>query len=482
MRQSKLIALPVAIMVAALPLAGGAQTVAVLSAQPAVRNKITHALKKAHVRVLPGNEVARAMHDEHAPLSEADWARVASKLGADGFVSASTPAGAGASQFELVIRSGADGSIAGQETVSSRVQPKHLASFLSASLSKRPGGFAAAMAAPLPTVQPTAAVPAHESSGAIPSASAPPLPETKMASAARVATAPPPAPAPAEPAAPMADTGAVEASPAGRRPGAAEPAAGLSARTEEASVLAGAVGQISTFDIEADARELRRTFTYQGGGGAPRYLMTFNPVAGGRAAYYPLRNAGIFAAGEFGAGLKTDAYPTGTRELVGGALARFPFSFGQLGASASYFHHAFLVQDSSSSTDPSRLTLGIPNTVYAGVRVSAGARFALPGRVQVAVDGAYRLVTSVGQRAGEVRSPSYFPDASSPYGLDGRAYVALGLGPMFEARAGVDYRRYVYGGLRGATAAGTVIDASSAVDQYLAFSLGLAAVLGPKSP
>jgi hypothetical protein len=247
-------------------------------------------------------------------------------------------------------------------------------------------------------------------------------------------------------------------------------------------MLDGAVGKLSTFDIEADARTLRRTFNYNGGASGRRYLLGFNPIVGARAAYFPVRNAGVFAAGEFGAGLDTNPgpYPTGTREMMGGALLRIPTTFGQVDASAGYFHHVFLIQDTSSSTDASRLTLAIPNTVYSGVRLSAGARVAIARRVQVAVDGAYRLVTNVGDSLGQVRSPAYFPGSSAPYGLDGRAVVGVALSSTFEVRAGFDYRRYVYGPLQGTTGGGDAINASGAVDQYMAFSLGLAGVLGPK--
>ena len=41
--------------------------------------------------------------------------------------------------------------------------------------------------------------------------------------------------------------------------------------------------------------------------------------------------------------------------------------------------------------------------------------------------------------------------------------------------------RYLYGRLQGTTSNGTAISASGAVDQYVAITLGLAAVLGPKS-
>ena len=93
----------------------------------------------------------------------------------------------------------------------------------------------------------------------------------------------------------------------------------------------------------------------------------------------------------------------------------------------------------------SRLTRPIPNTVYQGVRFAAGARYRILPRVQVALDVAYRLVASIGQDLGQVKSSAYFPTASNPWGLDGDAYVSVGLGSLFEARAGVDYRRYTYG-------------------------------------
>ena len=205
--------------------------------------------------------------------------------------------------------------------------------------------------------------------------------------------------------------------------------------------------------------------------------MNFNPLVGGRASWYPIRNVGVFIQGEFGAGLETDGYPTGTREVQGGARLRLPFAVGQVGASASYFHHEFLIQDTAATNDPSRLTLPIPNTVYQGARFALGARYRATRRLQVAVDLAYRWVVDVGQDLGQVKSAAFFPMARDPWGIDGDAYVSLGLGAMFEVRAGVDYRRYTYGNLRGTTVGGIVIDATGAADQYIAGFLGVAALL-----
>ena len=486
-RHSTIIATVVALGAAAVPSTGSqaAEVVAVLSGRAAIRAKITRALKQEGIRVVAGKEVAMALRRERPPVSDEDWARIATKLHVDALVSAGASRSASRSQIEVVIRSGIDGSITGRETVSSRGRPRQIGATLVAALSREmspaSGQAPIVQATPSPTEQ------AGVLPGGLPPPDAPAPRKLSEASALESGSSPPGRDAilaPEEKS--VASTGAREPAAMTRRSGedamsSAVPISLSRAREDGAAGrLEGAVGKLSTFDIEADARTLRRTFDYQGGGGGRRYLLTFNPVAGGRASFYPVRNAGVFAAGEFGAGLETGSYPTGTRELMGGAVVRLPLSFGQLGASAAYFHHAFLVQDTTSPADASRLTLSIPNTVYGGVRVGANARFALGRRVQVVVDGAYRLVTAVGDGLGQVRSAGYFPASSSPYGVDGRAYVGVGLGSMFEARAGVDYRRYVYGGLQGTTASGTTINASGAVDQYVAFSLGLAAVLGPK--
>ena len=89
-------------------------------------------------------------------------------------------------------------------------------------------------------------------------------------------------------------------------------------------------------------------------------------------------------------------------------------------------------------------------------------------------------MTTVGDGVGQVKSDRYFPTSGRPGGLDGSAFLGVGLGSIFEIRAGVDYRRYVFGALRGTTLGGTTINAAGAVDQYFAISLGVAALIGGK--
>jgi hypothetical protein len=464
------------LLVVAAPVgaAGAAKRMAVMSTESAsakdapVQAKIVRALKQKKIHVVPSAEVRRVVKKAGVPGSDSDWAALARALKVDGIVGYALK-GAGLNRgVDLVLRNGADGSVAGDDSTTTRALGRRVGGFIAASLAAKKTESSAydTLVSGKPAEGQTVA--ANEK---LPSPTEEKAAETKppgvaankawggaavdTAAAAHQPTEPPPMEQPL-------DRGGAEVV-ATRR--AAEPAFG------------GAAGKLSVYELEVDAREVRRTFDYSPGSIPQRYTLNFNPMVGGRASWYPIRNAGIFVQGEFGAGLDTGSYPTGTRELQGGAQLRVPMWFGQVRASASYFHHAFLIQDTSAPNDPSRLTLPIPNTVYQGARVSAGARVKVARRVNVTVDVAYRLVASIGQDLGQVKSTAFFPMASNPWGLDGNAYLSVGLGSYFEARAGVDYRRYSYGTLRGTTAGGTAIDATGAVDQYFAGSLGLAAVL-----
>jgi hypothetical protein len=79
-----------------------------------------------------------------------------------------------------------------------------------------------------------------------------------------------------------------------------------------------------------------------------------------------------------------------------------------------------------------------------------------------------------------VRSPSYFPNATVSAGIDGSAFVSAGVLPWLEVRAGVYYRRYVFGALAPGSNNANGTTASGALDQYLGFSLGAVGVWGGK--
>jgi hypothetical protein len=483
------------VFVALEPAAAAAKRIAVLpptGAGPkdaAVSAKIVRALKHAKIKVVAGKRVQKAIEKEGSPSVDSDFVRVARNLKVEGVVASTLSREGRKATIEVTVRNGADGSVAGQETFVAKGPPKRLAKVVAGSFWKKlgpavnrttaPGREAVVSGLLAPPVQTEGGLTSGRSEPTSPVAST----GTSTGTSTMSGSTSPPTMAPST-TAPAGEvnvaSGETKRTKArdSQSESAGNSAEGLmvSASPEDRPTSAG--DGLHTYEIEADLRTLRRTFDYSPTAAAPHYFLNFNPLAGGRASWYPIRYLGVFAQGEFGAGMESaGTYPTGTREIQGGAQFRYPFSFGQVGASAAYFHHAFLIQDTTAANDPSRLTLAIPNTVYAGARLAASARFRIVSRVHLTVDAAYRLVTTLGDGVGQVKSDRYFPTASRPFGLDGSAVLGVGIGSMFEIRGGVDYRRYSYGALQGTTLGGAMIDASGAVDQYFAISLGVAAVL-----
>src|SRR4029079_10752582 len=150
------------------------------------------------------------------------------------------------------------------------------------------------------------------------------------------------------------------------------------------------------------------------------------PVVGGRASWFPLRNLGVYAGGEASIGMKSVGFPTSEQELQFGGQFRFPLSFGQIGASAGYFQQYFLIKDSAVPGE--RSMLQVPNTVYRGARLAAGARFRIGDRIETGLEVAYRLVTTAGEDTAQVKSPQYFPNSAAPVAVDANAFVAAHLG------------------------------------------------------
>jgi hypothetical protein len=236
-------------------------------------------------------------------------------------------------------------------------------------------------------------------------------------------------------------------------------------------------------EVEVGGRALQRLFEFLPASAGKSYVEHFLPVFEGRAAWFPITYAGIFVSGEFNPVLKSGtnpAYPTGTRELFAGAQGRYPLSFGLVGLSAAYFQHLFVIGDTTNTNDPRRSSLPWPDVAYQGARFAASGRFYLWNIFQVGAEAAYRLVTNPGEGGLRVRSSNYFPNGVTSYGVDGSAFVSVGLVSWLEIRAGVDYRRYVFGALQPGPDNANNTSATSATDQYLGFSLGAVGVYGGK--
>ena len=447
-----------------------------------VTAKVTKVLKQHKVQVVAPAQVSKATHKDGLPAGEDGWVGLARKLKVDGFVQLTFSTSGAKRSLDVAVRNGADGAVLEQPSFTAKGAPKALAAVVGASLWKKIAGAMAKTSAPKKEAE----------SGGIPARALPPSSEPEAA-----APKPEEAPAPAgggekqaakEPAEePPSNAGGEEesevpAKPASRKAKKQAAAKAEPGEQEEGEERPGSVPL--ALDIEVGLRLLQRNFSYLPSTAADGYQANFVPLAGAAANWYPaahtgrgwLANIGLRASFEYGTWLKTaSAYSTGTSDLVIGPQVRLPFSAGQVSLNASFFRHAYIALDSSNSSDPARVTLSWPNTVYVGARIGAGARINLGWSFVLALDAGYRLVTSPGSASGQVQSSDYFPNGKVSYAADGGGYLGLGLGSMLEARAGADFRYYRLTSLQGST-----IQADGATDNYVAITLSLAGLIGGK--
>lgn len=416
-----------------------------------VRAKIIKALKQHKLQVVADAPVKDAVK-KSPPSSDDDYVNLARKLNVGGLIEATVSQTGSNRRVEIVVRNGADGSVAGRETFSAKGPPTRLAAAVAGSFWKKLGS----------TFKNTSPPSKGESGEGLAARDLSPTDDLRGAGSTTESAGEPAKSAEPKTGAPArADD---EEKPTRPRTGAKESEDGGNART------------LRFLEVEADVRFLRRVFQYVPPSAAGPYTLKFVPVVGGHVSWCPITYAGIFASAEFTASLITGVYPTATREIIVGAQGRIPFSIGQVGASVAYFEHAFIILDTPSTTDAFRSTLPTPDTVYQGARFAVNARLRLLDHLILGVEGAYRLVTNPGQGTNRVRSPQYFPNGIVTAGVDGAAFVGVNIKQYLEIRAGVDFRRYVLGRLQGAK-----INASGgATDDYLAFSLGVLGVFGGK--
>lgn len=497
-------------LVAAAPTALAAKRMAIVSTQrpggkdapvrAKITQKIARALKQHKVQVIAPGRAQKAVAKDDASLAEADWEKLARQLKVDGFVTVALSQVGAKRTADVGIRNGSDGAVAGEHSFVAKGPPKKLIAAVAGGFWKKLGpavkrtsppardGGAGLVAARDPSPSDGESGDAdttNTSDTGLIGGDAPPA----KASGERAAAEAEPESEPASTAsnkkradAEAGDGAKDEDEPGGRtkqkQAAARRSDDGDDALPDEKAGRGAPIAGAYALEVELDFRMLRRVFQYAPLSAAAHYPLEFSPTVGGRASYYPIKYAGIFAQGDFSSWLKSGPFPTSTQEIVGGAQARLPFSFGQVSASAAYFRHAFFLIDSPDPNDASRLNFAVPNTVYQGGRFAGAARFKLGRVMQVGVEAAYRLVTGAGQGYGQLKSMSYFPMSQPPIGLDAGGFVGARLFELLEVRAGVDYRRYVFGALRGTTAAGTMIDARGAIDQYVSIYVAVVGVLG----
>ncbi len=464
---------------------GGGKRIAILpptdgTARDAViTTRLAKALKKQKLRPVTGGAVKRAVA-MGVPAADDEWIALARKLRVDGILEPIVSGSGTRRRVEVVVHNGSDGSVAGRETFSAKGSPAKLAAAAAAGLWRKLGSTIRGTepprrdSGPRPVVEsagPPEPLPGERTEEPAPAASEP---VDTMPAPSEDEDRPPPRPTRAT----LVREDAEEDDEADESDEEADqpPARGKRGKSKAASKL-------RALEVEIGGRALQRLFEYKPASAGTAYSEKFLPTIQGRAMWFPVTYAGVFVMAEFNSSLKSGSnpsFPTGTRELVLGAQGRYPLSFGTLGVSAAYFQHLFVIGDTSDPNDRNRQDLAWPDTAYQGARFAANARFYLWSVVQLGVEAAYRLVTNPGQGGLRVRSTYYFPEGMASYGLDGSAFVGVGLMPWLEVRGGIDYRQYGFGSLTPGPDNTAQTSASGATDKYLGYTLGLVGVFGGK--
>jgi hypothetical protein len=432
-----------------------------------VTAKIVKALQQHKIVAVAGAPAKKAVAAAGVPSSDGDWIALARKLKVAGVIESTISHSGGKRRIEVVVHTGIDGSVAGREEFAAKGPPAKLAIVVAGGFWKKLGG----------AIKETAP-PKKDEAG-------PSLPPEPVASKTEEAEAPVKEAEPVPLPEPVAEEKSKKEEEAGEEEGEEEepevPGEKVAAKAKEGKKPSWRTPR--TIEVELGGRAVQHLFEYSPASAGQSLVAHFLPVIQGNAAWFPITYAGVFLSGEYASWLATGSnplYPTGTYELIIGAQGRYPLSFGVLGLSAGYFQHVFQIGDPSNSGDPARSGLVWPDVAYQGARIAPSGRFYLGDIFKAGVEVAYRYVTSPGEGGVAVRSPSYFPNATVSAGIDGSAFVSAGVLPWLEVRAGVYYRRYVFGALAPGSNNANGTTASGALDQYLGFSLGAVGVWGGK--
>jgi hypothetical protein len=436
-----------------------------------VRAQLTKVLKKSKIKV-----VSRKKGE--APSDDQQWVALGQKLKVDGFIQLSFEAGHGKRSVEITVRTGADGSVLGNETFTAKGPPAKLGAVVAKNFWKKLGA----------RVKQTSAANASDSVGmpARDLAREEPATPSEKSPLAEPETPTPAEPTPAVPEKPdsvtaVADQGRSnngksheDTSDDGKSD---EEAAGTTRQAPKSKPSPGGDdGNLGPREpmltAVVQARYLHRSFVYTPGNAAPAASVTA-PTFGAELAWFPLANFGVAVGGEAENWIKeAGKYPTLSSDLHGSLVFRMALSFGELYLRAGAFRHFFAISDDSNH---SRLDLSVPDVVYVGARAGGALAVPLTPALSLTVSADYRLVTSLDGGGYPLKSPSYFPRATPGPAFDGAVTLAYRITELLELQAGGDVRRYVMA-LGGRP--GDRINASGATDLYLAGWVGVGGVYG----
>jgi hypothetical protein len=197
--------------------------------------------------------------------------------------------------------------------------------------------------------------------------------------------------------------------------------------------------------------------------------LEFYPAAFGTSGF--ASNVGLFGNFDYGFGVATTLangtnVATNFRDFLGGLKVRIPMG-GMFNPNVSLGYGQQVFEIAQQQT-----TLDIPGVAYQFVRPALGARLTFAPEVALDITAGYLAVLNPGSGADHVRSPRFFPKATS-YGIDVSASVAYRLMGSVGLRVGADWRQY---GI-SLKPDSTTRQVAGAIDRYIVAWAGLEVVL-----
>ena len=450
---------------------GGRVGVVVLrgAGEGVVRAKITNALKANGYQVVGGQQLESTASGLGASLdTDAGFKAVARELNISAFVAGELSR----KKADLVVRNGADGAVLGDASFAG-ANPKKIAAQVGADfwrqlgpairLGKAPSGAKtkAAIAEEAP--------PPEEEEAAAPPPPPPPEPKKKSKKAARAEEESTTEPAPAR----AEEEGAAESKPS--RKSEAAPAE----EEEESSPSSAAVGPALTLGVGGQAL-FRRLDWNQDRDRLPPYALSPGPQASLWLEAYPAAmfskgfagNVGVFGDFNLGFGVTsttTDGAKLTTKfqDFLAGLKVRLPVNAFTPYASVAYGAQSFRLETSTGTASI------VPSFAYKLLRLGLGTRVAIGSIASLDLGAAFLLVTDPGAKAGEIKSPAFFPNTTAN-GVDLGLSVSYRLLKWVGVRAGVNFRQY---GLDFKVTPQSALIVGGATDRYITAGAGVEIVL-----
>ncbi|HEY4395927.1 MAG TPA: hypothetical protein VGP64_17805, partial [Polyangia bacterium] len=266
------------------------------------------------------------------------------------------------------------------------------------------------------------------------------------------------------------------------------------APAEEASAP-GAPSGLNWLDLELGLGGLNRGLSYNqnvqinGSLQLLPYTLGLGPIAVANLVFYPLDpliggaigNLGLAVSAQQGFGISSTlsggtSFSNVVHDYAGGLRYRFPFA----GTNDVYVSFGG-GEDAFTFNGANRPSLPIPDTIYHYLRPGIGAHFMVAGLVTIALSGGYRaVINGAGPQLSDPRT-GLFPHLTVA-GADGELVGGYRLSDMFEARLGVEWRRYwfnMHSQMNDRAIAGGMVDQSFAITARIAITIGASST--PKS-